>query len=150
MKLVVTTPLAVVVEAADVAHLRAEDASGAFGILRGHADFLTALAVSVASWRDTRGAEHYVAVRGGMLEVRDGEAITIATREAVAGDDLERLRTDVLATFRRNVETERVAHTDAQRLYLAAIRQICRFLRRDRRPAMAGVPGALQADGSEP
>ena len=48
MKLSVATPLALVVEADDVRHLRAEDDTGAFGILPGHADFLTALAVSEA------------------------------------------------------------------------------------------------------
>ena len=53
MRLTVTTPLAIVVEADDVAHLRAEDETGAFGILPGHADFLTALAVSVVTWRDS-------------------------------------------------------------------------------------------------
>ena len=88
MKLTVTTPLAIIAEANNVAHVRAEDDTGAFGILPGHADFLTALAISVVSWRDQDGAEHHIAVRGGMLEVNDGEAITIATREAVADDDL--------------------------------------------------------------
>jgi len=129
VRLTVTTPLAIVIEASDVVHLRAEDDTGAFGILPGHADFLTALAVSVASWRDDRGAEHYVAVRGGMLEVRDGDTIAIATPEAVAGDDLHRLESQVLAKFRRQLVEEQSARTDAQRLYLAAIRQIARFLR---------------------
>src|SRR5579862_6417582 len=128
MKLTVTTPLTVVVDTDDVAHLRAEDETGAFGILAGHADFLTALAVSVASWRDERGVEHHVAVRGGMLEVRGGTAIAIATPEAVPGDDLHRLESEVLARFRRQLVEERAARTDAQRLYLAAIRQIVRFL----------------------
>jgi len=91
VRLTIATPLAIVIEAGDVAHLRAEDETGAFGILPGHADFLTALAVSVASWRDNFGAEHYVAVRGGMLEMRDGDAIAIATPEAVPGDDLHRV-----------------------------------------------------------
>jgi F-type H+-transporting ATPase subunit epsilon len=150
VKLVVTTPLAVVVEAGDVAHLRAEDESGAFGILPGHADFVTALSLSVASWRDSGGIEHHVAVRGGMLEVRDGQVITIASREAVADDDLERLRREVVAAFRRSVEHERAAHSDAQRLYLAAIRQIARFLRHERAPAIPGAPGVLHAEGSEP
>ena len=59
MKLTVTTPLAIVVEADDVVHLRAEDETGAFGILPGHADFLTALAVSVVSWRDASGTEDH-------------------------------------------------------------------------------------------
>ena len=47
----------------------------AFGILPGHADFLTALSISVVTWRDQAGAEHHLAVRGGMLEVRGGERV---------------------------------------------------------------------------
>ena len=142
MKLTVTTPLAVVVDTDDVAHLRAEDETGAFGILAGHADFLTALAVSVASWRDQRGVEHHVAVRGGT-------AIAIATPEAVPGDDLHRLESVVLARFRRQLVEERAARTDAQRLYLAAIRQIVRFLRAERAPTIPGVPVRGSEEGLE-
>jgi len=116
--------------------------------LPGHADFLTALAVSVASWRDDRGAEHHVALRGGMLGVRDGGLIAIATPEAVAGDDLHSLESDVLAKFRRQLVEEQAARTDAQRLYLAAIRQIVRFLRDERSPAAA--PMVAPADGFAP
>ena len=148
MRLTVATPLVIVIEASNVAHLRAEDDTGAFGILPGHADFLTALAVSVASWRDNRGAEHHVAVRGGMLEVRDGGSIAIATPEAVAGDDLERLESEVLAKFRRQLVEEQAARTDAQRLYLAAIRQIVRFLRDQRSPTVALTVGP--GDGFAP
>ena len=150
MRLTVTTPLAIVVEAGDVVYLCAEDDTGAFGILPGHADFLTALAVSVASWRDDRGAEHHVAVRGGMLEVRDGNTIGIATPEAVAGDDLQRLETEVLAKFRLQLVEEQAARTDAQRLYLAAIRQIARFLRAERAPTMPVMPTLDPGDGFAP
>ena len=150
MRLTIATPLAIVIEASDVAHLRAEDDTGAFGILPGHADFLTALAVSVASWRDNRGAEHHVAVRGGMLEVRDGGSIAIATPEAVAGDDLERLESEVLAKFRRQLDEEQAVRTDAQRLYLAAIRQIARFLRTERATAMPVAPTVELSDGFAP
>ena len=143
MKLTVVTPLAVVVEADDVMHLRAEDDTGAFGILPHHADFLTALAVSVASWRDMHGSEHYVALRAGVLQVRGGDTITIATQEAVRGDDLRRLETDVIAVFQRQLAEEQAARTDAERLYLAALRQIYRFLR----PDMAVMPGRFTADG---
>ena len=143
MRLSVVTPLAIVIEVGDVAHLRGEDATGAFGILPGHADFLTALAVSVATWRDDRGIEHHVALRGGMLEVRDGNTIAIATPEAVVGDDLHGLETEVLAKFRRQLVQEQAARTDAQRLYFAAIRQIARLLRAERAPTM---PVALTLD----
>jgi len=150
VRLTIATPLAIVIEVSDVAHLRAEDETGAFGILPGHTDFLTALAVSVASWRDDRGAEHHVAVRGGMLEVRDGDAIAIATLEAVPGDDLHRLEAEVLARFRRQLAEEQEARTDAQRLYLAAIRQIARFLRAERAPAMPAAPTVGPGDGFAP
>ena len=150
MRLTIATPLAIVIEASNVAHLRAEDDTGAFGILPGHADFLTALSVSVASWRDDHGAEHHVAIRGGMLEVRDGHAIAIATPEAVTGDDLHRLESEVLDKFRRQLVEEQAARTDAQRLYLAAIRQIARFLRTERATAMPVAPTVELSDGFAP
>jgi F-type H+-transporting ATPase subunit epsilon len=140
VKLSVVTPLAIIVEADEVAHLRAEDETGAFGILPGHAGFLTALTISVLSWRDARGSEHHVAVRGGVLEVRDGDVIAVATPEAVAGDDLDRLEAEVLVGFRRQIAEEQAARTDAQRLYLAAIRQIARYLRGELRQSGPGSP----------
>jgi F-type H+-transporting ATPase subunit epsilon len=134
MRLTITTPLATIADAAEVMHVRAEDPSGAFGVLPGHAPFLTALAVSVLTWRDSRGREHHVAVRGGVLSVI-GTAVVVATPEAVAGDDLQRLESQVLAGFRQRLEEERAAHTASQRLHLAAIRQIVRLLRPETRHA---------------
>lgn len=147
MRLTVTTPLAIVVDTGDVAHLRAEDATGAFGILPGHADFLTALALSVLSWRDGRGAEHHVAVRGGMLRVHGGDMVAVATREAVPGEDLAQLEAEVVSRFRRGVAEEAAARTDAQRLYLAAIRRILHYVRPDRVMPSAAVLGSLRAEG---
>jgi len=150
VKLTITTPLAIAVEAEGVVYLRAEDETGAFGILPGHADFLTALSVSVASWRDDRGAEHHVAVRGGMLEVRGGSAIAIASPEAVVGDDLHQLESEALTRFRQQLAEEQTARADAQRLYVAAIRQIIRFLRDERAPATPGGPAVRSPKVSEP
>ena len=135
MRLSVSTPLATIVRTDEVARVRAEDSTGAFGILSGHADFLTVLTISVLSWRDGRGCEHHVAVRGGMLAVRDGNMIVVATPEAVAGEDLHRLEAEVLTRFQRQIDEERAAHTSAQRLHLAAIRQIMRLLRSEPRDA---------------
>jgi len=149
MRLTVATPLAIVVDTDDVAQLRAEDPTGAFGILPGHADFLTALALSVVSWRDGRGAEHHVAVRAGMLRIHGGDTIAIATREAVPGEDLGQLEAAVLSRFRRGVADEATARSDAQRLYLAAIRRILRYVRPDRVMPPAVAPGAARAEGLE-
>ncbi len=136
MRLSVATPLQIVLEAEGVAHLRAEDDTGSFGLLPGHADFLTALASSVVTWRDRGGVEHHLAVRGGMLAVEGGERITIATPEAVVGDDLGLLEAEVLERFRRGLAEEEAARTSARRLTLAAIREVARYLRPESVPTI--------------
>ena len=119
--------------------LRAEDASGSFGILPRHADFLTSLAISVVSWESSAGTLHYCAVRRGILSVIAGREIAIATREAVAGDDLATLDETVLGRFRADIEAERTEHVESTRLQLSAIRQIMRHLRPGGRGG-SGIP----------
>ena len=140
MKLVVITPTEIVLDETLVRHVRAEDLSGAFGIQPGHADFLTTLVVCVVRWRDDRGTERYIAVRGGVLRVRGGAVVEIATREAIVNDDLGHLHSDVLATMRQNVEAEQSAHSGALQLEHAAIRQIYRYLRPTDRPIKTEPP----------
>ncbi len=137
MKFVVTTPTEISVDEEPVRHVRAEDFSGAFGIEPRHADLLTTLAICVVRWRDQRNVEHYVAVRGGVLRVRDGKVVEIATREAVVSDDLGHLRSQVLAAMIKNVEAEQSARSGALRLEHAAIRQIYRYLRPADQPVKA-------------
>ena len=55
-------------------------------------------------WKDAAGQRHYCAVRRGVLSVTAGQEIAIATREAVAGDDLATLAETVLARFRAEIE----------------------------------------------
>ena len=129
MKLVVTTPTSVSIDEDAVRSVRAEDASGSFGIEPHHADLLSNLSICVVRWRDHRDVEHYVAVRGGVLRVRRGNLVEIATREAVVGDDLEHLRSEVLSAMMKNLEAEEVARSGALKLEHAAIRQIYRYLR---------------------
>lgn len=129
LRLMVTTPLDVVLNEEEVRHVRAEDASGSFGILPGHADMLTALTASVVSWRDSSQREHFVAVRGGLLRVSGGDTVEVASREAAPGEDLARLEQAVLARYREIAEAEQAARSQAARLQTAAIHQIIRFLR---------------------
>ncbi|CAN5788262.1 F0F1 ATP synthase subunit epsilon [soil metagenome] len=137
MKLRITTPLTVVIDDAIVTSLRAEDASGSFGILPGHADFLTCLTLSVVSWTGVDGARGYCAVRRGVLSVEADQRIAIATREAVLGDGLQTLDQDVLTRFRADSETQRTEHVASARLQLNAIRQLVRNLGSQR----SGVTG---------
>jgi F-type H+-transporting ATPase subunit epsilon len=138
MRLLITTATAVVVDEPDAVAVRAEDESGSFGILPGHADFLTALTVSVVSWRRTDGARRFCAVRRGVLTVSRGTQVAIATREALVGDDLDHLEHLVLANFRDNAEAERTARTASLQLQMKVIRQIVRCLRPERPGAFGG------------
>ncbi len=129
MKLRITTPLEVVVDSGGVQALRAEDPSGSFGILSGHADFLTRLTISVVSWKTQDERRYYCAVRGGVLSVDRGDVLSIVTREAVLGDDLATLDEAVLARFRADIEAERAERVGGAGLELSAIRQIVSHLR---------------------
>lgn len=131
MRLRIVTPLAVVVDADDVRAVRAEDGSGRFGILAGHADFVTSLTISIVDWEGGDGQRRYCAVRRGVMTVQAGQEIAIATREAVAGEDLATLDEAVLARFRADADAEKTEHIEQARLHLAAIRQIMRHLRPD-------------------
>ena len=129
MRLLITDPTTVVADHRDIVALRAEDASGGFGILEHHADLLTALAISVVQWRHADGRIGYCAVRRGVLSVRGGHDVSIATRQAQLGDDLDQLEHVVLTSFRTELETERTERVAATRLHMAAIRQIIAALR---------------------
>ena len=140
MRLRIVTPLAVIVDEPDIVALRAEDASGSFGILPRHAEFLTALAISVVSWltqRDT--TRHYCAVRHGVLAVTMDHDVEIATREAFLGDDLMTLEDRMAKRFAADIENERNDRAESARLQISAIRQIMRHLRPNARstPGMA-------------
>jgi F-type H+-transporting ATPase subunit epsilon len=129
MRLRITTPLVVVIDEAGVLALRAEDATGSFGILPGHADFLTSLSVSVVRWTGADGVRHYCAVRRGVLSVTAGREIAVATREAISGNDLTTLDEAVLTRFRADIDIERTQRVESTRLQLNAIRQIVSHLR---------------------
>lgn len=136
MRLTIATPEALLLRQDGVVSLRAEDESGAFGIMAGHAPFLTALAPSVVSWRDEAGREAHCAVRGGLLTVRHGREIAIATRQAFLGDDIDRLEERLRAALAAAAEQERAERIAAAQMQAAAIRRIIGLLR----PGAAG-PG---------
>lgn len=128
MRLLVTTPMLVIIEVQDVQHVRAEDSTGAFGILPGHTDFLTVLSVSVVTWKDREGMEHHIAVRGGVLTVRDGDLVEIATPEAVSNDKMSELVQSVLERFSDQERAEEQSRLSSAQLNLAAIRQLQRYI----------------------
>lgn len=135
MRLLITTPTAVIADYGDVVSLVAEDDSGSFGIMPGHADFVTVLSPSVVSWRQADGHTGHCAVRRGVLSLEGGHSLSIATREAVVSESIERLESDVIARFQASAEQERAARIEAVALRMKAIRRIVHYLR---------APGAAQ------
>lgn len=129
MRLLLTDPAHVIADHPDIVSLRAQDASGGFGILPGHADLLTVLSVSVVSWRHQDGRAGYCAVRGGILTVREGREIAVATREGQLGDSVEQLERAVLASFLAAQDAERNERVAQTQMQLEAVRRIVRILR---------------------
>ncbi len=73
-----------------VLSLRLRDASGYFGIMKGHRDFMTVLVPSLGFYRGTDGGEMFLAVKGGLVLIRQGR-VTVLSREAVESADADKL-----------------------------------------------------------
>lgn len=129
MRLTIMTPNAVLLDAGDVRSVRAEDQSGGFGLLPGHADFLTVLPASVVRWRTPDGSEHCCAIRGGVMTVKNGERVAIACRHGVLGDDLQMLEAEVHSARAAQTDETARARVEQTRLHANAVRQLIRYLR---------------------
>jgi F-type H+-transporting ATPase subunit epsilon len=131
LRLTVTTPAKVLVQADNVVSVRAEDESGSFGILPGHADLLTVLIPCVVHWTVENGAASFCAVRGGVFTVSGGDNVGIACREGVVSDSLADLEAKVSAVRAQQREAERQARVEQVRAHALAVRQLVRYLRPD-------------------
>jgi F-type H+-transporting ATPase subunit epsilon len=129
LHLTIATPMGVLIDALEITALRAEDASGSFGIRPGHADLLTVLTPSVLRWRTPDQITHFCAVPGGVLHVTAGRVVSIACREAVPGAALATLEQDVHAMRERHLEAVRQARVEQTRLHAQTVRQLLKYLR---------------------
>lgn len=135
LHLTITTPAQILVESEDIVAVRAEDQSGSFGILPGHADLLTVLAPSVLRWRTADGAAHFCGVRDGVLSVSSGRDVAVACRGGVVGNSLQELEAQVHTVRAQELEADRKARVEQVRLHALAVRQLVRYLRRNPAPA---------------
>ncbi|MBX3611073.1 MAG: F0F1 ATP synthase subunit epsilon [Hydrogenophaga sp.] len=126
----IADPGAVAIDAQGIRSVRASDASGGFGLWPGHEDLLAVLTVGVVSWRDQSDQWHHCAVRGGVLAMRQGNDIHVATREAIAGDDLQLLEQTVIARLHSRQLAQDEAQRETRQLELRALRELMRPLRR--------------------
>jgi F-type H+-transporting ATPase subunit epsilon len=128
LHLTITTPSMVLTNRMDVLSVRAEDESGGFGILPGHADLLTVLPPSVIRWHARDRVERYCVVGGGVLTVTAGRDVAIACRQATLGNDLAQLEADVAAMRIADADADRRARVEQTRLHAHAVRQLIRYL----------------------
>jgi F-type H+-transporting ATPase subunit epsilon len=126
LHLLLTSLGQVIVDASGLKSLRAEDASGGFGLWPGHADFLTVLGVGVVSWQDRNEVWHHCAVRRGVMTLRRGAELEIATREAIPGDDLDQLENEVLAQLIQRQQTEDDSRRQVRQLEVRTLRELVR------------------------
>lgn len=150
MRLTVSTPTALIEDVENLRHLRAEDESGAFGILPGHADFVTVLPVSIVTWRKEDGREGFVLVRRGVMTVRDGNLVEIAARGGYRDEELQALGATVIEELRKEDTTEEILRTSDTRLHLATMRQVEKVLRSTRGAKAGPSPLSASSDSKMP
>ncbi len=122
MTLTVRTPAEVLVEE-PVSRIRAEADNGWFGILPKHIDFVTALVPGVLTFEPWGKPEEYLAVDHGIL-VKCGPQVSVSTRNAVRGPNLELLKQNVEKQFRERAEREKQARTLEARLEADLVRAL--------------------------
>lgn len=129
LHLILTTPAAMLRDVDDVTAIRAEDASGGFGVLPGHADFLTVLDASVVIWRRADGGSECCLISGGLLRVEGGGRVSLAAREAIFGQDPGALRSELANRRAALDDDDRQARTAQLALQARAVRQMLLHLR---------------------
>ena len=95
LRLQISTPQQLLLELDDVVSFRGEDASGCFGLLAGHEDFLTVLQPTVLRWRRVSGEQGFCAVQGGVLSL-SRQVLRVACRDGIVDTRLEKLEAQTL------------------------------------------------------
>ena len=91
LTLEIATPMRLVVSDT-VDEVVAPGSEGYFGVLPGHAPFLTTLGIGVVTYRSGRD-EHQLAVAGGFAEVRNDKVIILAD-SAERPEEIDRARAE--------------------------------------------------------
>ena len=121
MRLQVMLPSRILIDQ-EVRKVGAESVHGAFVVLPRHIDFATSLMPGLVSYIDMAGAEHFLAVDEGVC-VKRGDALFVATANAITGSELAELKAAVQADFRTLDQQERNARRALARLEADFIRR---------------------------
>ena len=122
MKLTVWLPAEVLLEE-EVARIKAEADNGWFGLLEKHVDFVTALVPGILTFQARGKPEEYLAIDHGIL-VKCGGAVSVSTRNAVRGTNLDDLRRDVETQFQQREERDKKARAYEAKLEADLVRHL--------------------------
>jgi F-type H+-transporting ATPase subunit epsilon len=114
-----------------IKYIRLKDDTGSFGIMKGHINFLTALEPSLGYYTDINGREVFIAVDGGILNVRDG-VITLTSREVFESDDAEKLGEVIENTIIKRDESETAFLKMLEGIEKSFIEKTIEFIRESR------------------
>ena len=121
MRLKVLLPTEILLDQ-QVKKVVAEAQNGSFGILPRHIDFVASLVPSVVVYVDAQGSERFLGIDEGTL-VKCADDVSISTRNAVPGDDLQTLRDVVRSRFLELDDRERSARSALARLEAGVVRR---------------------------
>jgi F-type H+-transporting ATPase subunit epsilon len=125
LTLEITTPMRLVV-AEQVDEVVAPGIEGYFGVLPGHAPFLTTLGVGVVTYRIGRD-EHQLAIAGGFAEVRNDKVIILADT-AERPDEIDRARAErARERAERRLSGRSQEEVDYARAQVALMRAVARL-----------------------
>jgi F-type H+-transporting ATPase subunit epsilon len=122
MRLTVWLPTEILMRE-EVVRIRAEAENGWFGMLPKHIDFVTALVPSVLIFQAQDKPEEYLAIDHGIL-VKCGPEVSVSTRNAVRGTNLEQLRKSVEEQFVAQEEREKKALAFEAKLEADLVRRL--------------------------
>lgn len=107
-----------------------EDVSGSFGLLSGHARFMTSLVIGLSRFRVAQGAWQYLAMPGGLLYFQNN-VLTLNTRHFLLDENYARIS---VALQQQIIAEEQALHAMKQslhRLEEEALRRLWRLGLRD-------------------
>jgi F-type H+-transporting ATPase subunit epsilon len=128
MHLKVLLPYRVFADQQNVVRIITETVSGSFGLLPHRLDCAAALVPGILAYESAGESETYIAVDQGML-VKTGPEVLVATRNAIRGGNLGKLRAAVEREFLNLDEREREVRQVLAKLESRFVRRLMEFHR---------------------
>lgn len=100
----------------------AEGQNGSFCLLPAHIDFVTALVPGLLSFKANEGEEVFLAVDEGVL-VKEGENVSVSTRNAVRGPNLGKLRKVIEEKYKVLDDREKTARSAMVKIEAGFVRR---------------------------